>query len=146
MRSDIEPLRKVIRSVIGEELSVLQAPQTITALSLINVVRDDLRQVIWEPEREQQPIRRIPTYSEVLRQPALHSNVAVAMAAATRGHQVVHLVHRTNGYLPVLQRVVMLERRPRNSDIWRDHERGLCVFTEEKRVICIGAVLTDRLY
>ncbi|KAH7934410.1 hypothetical protein HPB52_024242 [Rhipicephalus sanguineus] len=93
VRSDIEPLRKVIRSVIGEELSVLQAPQTITALSVVNVVRDDLRQVIWEPEREQQPIRRIPTYSEVLRQPALHSNVAVAMAAATRGHQVVHLVH-----------------------------------------------------
>ncbi|KAH7947962.1 hypothetical protein HPB52_017218 [Rhipicephalus sanguineus] len=72
---------QLIRSVIMEELSKFQAPQTTTALSVADVVRDELRQLMREPEREPQSTRRIPTYSEVLRQPVVHNNAAVAMAA-----------------------------------------------------------------
>ncbi|KAH7943259.1 hypothetical protein HPB52_006578 [Rhipicephalus sanguineus] len=55
--------------------------QTTTALSVVDVVRDEMRQLMREPEREPQSTRRIPTYSEVLRQPVVHNNAAVAMAA-----------------------------------------------------------------
>ncbi|KAL1485684.1 hypothetical protein MTO96_047254, partial [Rhipicephalus appendiculatus] len=64
LRNDIEAPRELIRSVIREELSKLQAPPTTAALSVVDVVRDELRQVMRLPEREPPPIRHIPTYSE----------------------------------------------------------------------------------
>ncbi|KAH6938134.1 hypothetical protein HPB50_007198 [Hyalomma asiaticum] len=63
---------------IREELSKLQTPQAAPALSLVDVVRDELRQVIRDPEPEPQPARRVPTYSDVLRQPAVQSSAPVA--------------------------------------------------------------------
>ncbi|KAH7939049.1 hypothetical protein HPB52_005225 [Rhipicephalus sanguineus] len=46
----METLRELIRSVIREELSKFQAPQSTTALSVVDVVRDELRQLMREPE------------------------------------------------------------------------------------------------
>ncbi|KAH7960222.1 hypothetical protein HPB49_017916 [Dermacentor silvarum] len=78
MPNDLEALRELIRSVIKDELNKLQTPQTPTALSIVDVVREELRQVIRDPEHEPQPMRRTPTYADVLRQPAVHSSEAVA--------------------------------------------------------------------
>lgn len=125
-RSDMDALRELIRSVIREELSKLQAPHTTATLSVVDVVRDELRQMIREPERAPQPIQRIPTYSEVLRQPAAHTNAAVAMASPCP--QTVRSAPRplepTATYLPRARGVARyVDQRPRKSDIWRDHER-----------------------
>ncbi|KAH7976832.1 hypothetical protein HPB52_020413 [Rhipicephalus sanguineus] len=46
-----KPCESESDSVIREELSKFQAPQTTTALSVVDVVRDDLRQLMWEPDR-----------------------------------------------------------------------------------------------
>lgn len=56
-------------------------PQTATALCATDFLRDELRRVIREPERELHPIRPIRTCSEVLGPPMAHSDAAVAIAA-----------------------------------------------------------------
>ncbi|XP_049525053.1 uncharacterized protein LOC119456830 [Dermacentor silvarum] len=73
-----EALRELNRSVIREEVNKLQTPQTPTALSIVEFVGDELRQVLRDPEREPQPLRHTSTYADVLRQPAVHSSAAVA--------------------------------------------------------------------
>ncbi|KAH7932579.1 hypothetical protein HPB52_024297 [Rhipicephalus sanguineus] len=85
---------QLIRSVIREELSKFQAPQTTTALSVVDVVRDELRQLMREPEREPQSTRRIPTYSEQLRWRRL-----------TRRQRAVRLIRRNQRLATSLQRV-----------------------------------------
>ncbi|KAH6945905.1 hypothetical protein HPB50_010655 [Hyalomma asiaticum] len=52
--------------------------QAATALSLVDVVRDELRQVIRDPEPQPEPARHVPTYSDVLRQPTVQSSAPVA--------------------------------------------------------------------
>lgn len=79
-----------------------------------------------EPEREPQSTRRIPTYSEVLRQPVVHSNAAVAMAAPypPTVRSAPHPPEPTASYQPPARSVARyVEQRPRKSDIWRDHDR-----------------------
>lgn len=128
LRNDIEALRELIRSVIREELSKLQTPQTTAALSVVDVVRDELRQVIREPERAPQPIRRAPTYSEVLRQPVVYSNAEVAMATPypPAARNAPRPPEPAPTYMPPARQVPSArygEQRPRKSDVWRDHER-----------------------
>ncbi|KAH7936329.1 hypothetical protein HPB52_021428 [Rhipicephalus sanguineus] len=117
-RNDIEALRDLSRSVIKEELRNLQAAQTTTTLSVVGVLRDELRHLIGEPEREPQPTPCIPTYSEVLSQPLAHSYAAVAKVAPW----------------PPIARSVPHPLEP-----------TACVSIAEKRVTCIGSTLTDRL-
>ncbi|KAH7951466.1 hypothetical protein HPB52_009410 [Rhipicephalus sanguineus] len=57
-------------------------------------VRDELRQLMREPGREPQSTRCIPTYSEVLRQPVVHSNAAHAVRLILRNQRLATSLQR----------------------------------------------------
>ncbi|KAH7956372.1 hypothetical protein HPB52_008704 [Rhipicephalus sanguineus] len=80
--SNSEALRELVQSIIKEELLKLLQPQvTPTVSTLATVIRDEVRHALLQPEPEAQPIRleqplqerRVPTYADALRQPAVHN-------------------------------------------------------------------------
>ncbi|KAH7984587.1 hypothetical protein HPB52_022861 [Rhipicephalus sanguineus] len=89
--SNSEALRELVRSIVKEELQKLLQPQvTPTVSTLATIIRDEVRHALLQPEPEAQPIRleqplqerRVPTYADALRQPAVHN----ATFAAPSGH------------------------------------------------------------
>lgn len=108
-----ETLRELVRSIVREEIQKLMQPQVMPTVStLAAVIRDEVRHAILQPEPEPQPVRleqplqtrRMPTYADALRQPAVHN--ASFVAPSTRPSA-------SHGS-PFLG-----ELRPRKSDVWR---------------------------
>lgn len=112
--NNMDILREMVRSVVREELQKLQLAQNPpTVSSLADVIREEVRQVICEPEPQVRPRaqpERQPriSYAQVLRQDLGRTDFG-----------------RTAAIPPVLPRNVppMAEERPRKSDVWRSADR-----------------------
>ncbi|XP_049270134.1 uncharacterized protein LOC119385971 [Rhipicephalus sanguineus] len=128
---NLDTLRELVRSVVRVELRKLQSPDVAPELSIADVVREEIRHAIREPQSDAIPTRRAVTYSEVLRRPAVHCAPIETPKAVEFGIQTVN----TNALPSVLCAVaptspqtkrVPPSTRPRMSsgndfgnDVWR---------------------------
>ncbi|XP_049520131.1 uncharacterized protein LOC125944129 [Dermacentor silvarum] len=115
--SNTEELVELARSIVKEELRKLQSSQAMPTVStLAAVICDEVRHAILQPGFEvppvhleqMPPVRRMPTYADVLCQPSVHN----APFAAPSSRQP------TPRSEPLLA-----ELRPRKSDVWRVPDR-----------------------
>lgn len=128
--NNLHTLRELVRSVVREELRKMQSHEVPPEPSIVDIVRSEVRQAIREPQCEPAPARPTPTYSEMLRRPAVHSAPIVESAPIVHSASIVHSapIARPSNYVPIAHNAPrMAETRPRKSDVWRDaNRRPLC--------------------
>lgn len=125
MGNNTEALRELVRTIVKEELRKLQQPQVAsTVSSLAAVIRDEVRHAMLEPQPEVQPVslgqplqeRRVPTYADAVRQPAVQTASFAALSARPPAP-------RSASFQGERSTSTDHEYRPRKSDVWRTPNR-----------------------
>uniref|UniRef100_A0A131YHP5 Tick transposon n=1 Tax=Rhipicephalus appendiculatus TaxID=34631 RepID=A0A131YHP5_RHIAP len=130
LTSNIDLLQEVLRAVVREELQKMHMAQGTPAIpSLADVVREEVRQAIYQPQpqvlqhAQQEPQPQL-SYAQVVRQDLGRTNRTAPTA-------VMPPTFSPNTPLP------MPEARPRKSDVWR---------TADRRPLCYHCGEAGHLY